>query len=253
MVILICLFNLRYYILEGNLNAAERRSWRGWFSLRDRDNLKGSKVIRAIEIDGEKGQIIRNPPLTALHPRSTIRRTLLAMTPDIPSLPSPLPLYLPPPTPTPSIHPTVAAPPSVIIKPRSRKNSEASDLTHLTSIRPMYKLPSPLPSHESLYPSSSFEASTGIGMGPTYRPPSPPSSSAISSHIQPNAKPAEIRNSIVMEFQHYFNPFAWMAMGAQEGKDLDGQDIGGPAASSASQQRGTNEHVSHHGEVSTAV
>jgi hypothetical protein len=85
-------------------------------------------------------------------------------------------------------------------------------------------------------------------MGPTYRPPS-----SMSPCIPPNAKPAEIRNSIVMEFQHYFNPFAWMAMGAQEGKDLDGAEEGGSASLSTPQQRETKEVVGHYGEVATAV
>jgi len=55
-----------------------------------------------------------------------------------------------------------------------------------------------------------------------------------------------------MEFQHYFNPFSWMTMEAQEGKDLDSQDEGRPLPPSTP-QRGMKEAVVHHGEVATAV
>ena len=221
-VILICLYNLRHYIWGGG-STGEAPNWRVWFSLRPpEDGVKRGKLSGAIERCCEEGRILKNPPFISLQPRST--------TPHSRSATSSPPATSVPPAPpsSPAIQPSVAVPPTAIIKPRFRTKSDASDQS-LPQVKAVpYKAPTtPASRLPSCHPS--FEASTGIGMSSSYRPPvlaNPPFRLQNSS---------DVRDPTASEFSHYFNPFAWMATQEQgEGKDLDGALEERPPHSSAS-------------------
>ncbi|KIM21711.1 hypothetical protein M408DRAFT_333322 [Serendipita vermifera MAFF 305830] len=215
-VIILCLFNLRYYIREGNPSSERRASWRNWFAFHDQSYVIQSEKASKFTRRSFKRQNMR---LTSLpHPRSKNRHR--------PSVEKPLVLPLPLHSPS-NIHAPIELPPiATMVNPYLTNNLNASRAAALplplhhekevTFTPPPTRAPSPVfhTLHRKRH-TSSFEAATGIGMGPSYRPPSP-----SPLRDQPPIDP-EIRSSISIEFSHYFNPFAWMAAGAHEGVDLD--------------------------------